>query len=193
MYYIWKNSKVSSEGLHFERIDLCVNGDFDMISVASALSIRKVGAPFYGKLYEGIIYRLWNIPSTQFSHPYLTISENVDDSSDLLVVKDFDNIKQRLRRKVKRGTGLEITTSPARKLTATMLGKWFKCISEMYAFCRSTRCQFILSSGARSPYDMVSGPCFDAILKTADIDPQNHWESMKQWLEAKLSMRISYA
>ena len=193
MYYNWKIPKVTSEGLHFERIDLCVNGDFDMISVASALCIGKVGAPFYGKAQEGMIYRLWNIPSTQFNHPYLTISEDVDDSSDLLIVKDFDKIRQKLRRNVKKGTGLEITISPARKLSSTMLGKWFKCISEMYLFCRSTRCQFILSSGAESPYDMVSGPCFDAILKTAGIDPQNHWESMRQWLEGKLSKRISYA
>jgi hypothetical protein len=193
MYYIWKIQKDTSEGLHFERIDLCVNGEFDIISVANALSIRKVGALFYGKAQEGVIYRLWNIPITQFNHPYLTISEDIDGSSDLLIVKDFDKIRQKLRRKLKKGTGLEITISPARKLSASMLGKWFKCISEMYEFCRSTHCQFILSSGAESPYDMVSGPCFDAILKTAGIDPHNHWECMQQWLEAKLSKRISYA
>jgi hypothetical protein len=86
MYYIGKIPKDTSEGLHFERIDLCVNGDFDIISVANALSIRKVGALFYGKAQEGVIYRLWNIPITQFNHPYLTISEDIDGSSDLLIV-----------------------------------------------------------------------------------------------------------
>lgn len=176
-----------------ERIDLCVNGDFDATSRAKALSIRKIGAPFYGKVCEGVIYRLETIPSTPFKYPYLTISENVDDSSDLLIIRDFHKVKQKLRKKVKKGTGLEITISPARKMSATALGTWFKCINEMYGFSRSTRCQFILSSGAASPYDMVSGPCFDAILKTADIDPQNHWENMGQWLEAKLSKRITYA
>lgn len=188
-----ENLKGTSEGLLFERIDLCVNGDFDITSIANALSIRKIGAPFYGKVSDGVIYRLKNIPSTPFKYPYLITSENVDDSSDLLIIKDFYNVKQRLRKKVKKGTGLEITIDPARKMSATSLGTWFRCINEMYRFCRSTRCQFILSSGARSPYDMVSGPCFDAVLKTADIDPQNHWKNMGQWLEAKLSKRITYA
>lgn len=142
---------------------------------------------------EGVVYRLEKVPTTPIKYPYLTASGNVDDSSDLLMINDFYRVKERLKKKVKKGTGLEITITPARKMNSAALGAWFKCINELYVFCHSARCQFILSSGAGSPYEMVSGPCFDAILKTAGVDPQSHWEKMGQWLEAKLSKRMSYA
>jgi hypothetical protein len=123
----------------------------------------------------------------------LTVSEDIDEPADLLMIDDFHKVKERLKKRVKKGTGLEMTVRPARKMNASALGKWFDCVNELYVFCHSSRCQFILSSGAGSAYEMVSGPCLDAILKTVDVDPQSHWHKMAQWLEAKLSKRVSYA
>jgi hypothetical protein len=63
----------------------------------------------------------------------------------------------------------------------------------LYALCHSSRCQFILSSGATSEYEMISGPCLDAILKTVGIEPQVHWRSLEKWLEGKLLGNVAYA
>jgi hypothetical protein len=109
------------------------------------------------------------------------------------MISDLRKVRERLKKKVKRGTGLEMIVRPARKMNAASLGKWFDSVNELYLFCHSSRCQFILSSGAESVYEMVSGPCLDAILKTADVNPQNHWHNMAEWLEGKLSKRVSYA
>jgi hypothetical protein len=179
--------------LLLDRIDLYVTGDFDISSRAKALSISRVGAPFCGEVCDGIIYRLRNIPAAPVKYPYLTVSKNIDEPADLLTISDFRKVKERLKKKVKKGTGLEVTVRPARRMDAVALGKWFDCVNELYVFCHSSRCQFILSSGAGSAYEMVSGPCLDAILKTAEVDPQSHWHKMADWLEAKLSKRVSYA
>jgi hypothetical protein len=177
----------------FDRIDLYVSGEFDISSRVKTLSISRVGAPFYGKVCEGIIYRLRNVPTAPVQYPYLTVSDNTDEPADLLMISDFGKVKEKLKKKVQKGTGLEMTVRPARKLDAAAVGKWIDCVYELYVFCHSSGCQFILSSGAGSAYEMVSGPCLDAILKTAGVDPQNHWLKMGQWLEAKLSRRVSYA
>jgi hypothetical protein len=123
----------------------------------------------------------------------LTVSDNTDGQVDVIMISDLRKVRERLKKKVKRGTGLEMVVRPARKMNAAALGKWFDSINELYAFCHSSRCQFILSSGAGSQYEMVSGPCLDAILKTADIDPESHWHKMAQWLDGKLAKRVSYA
>jgi hypothetical protein len=179
--------------LVFDRIDLCISGGFDISSRAKALSISRVGAPFYGEVRDGVIYRLRNNPAAPVKYPYLTVSDNADGPVDVVMIGDLRKVRDRLKKRVKRGTGLEMVVRPARKMNAAALGKWFDSINELYAFCHSSRCQFILSSGAGSAYEMVSGPCLDAILKTADIDPTNHWHKMTQWLDGKLSKRVSYA
>jgi hypothetical protein len=176
----------------FDRIDLCVSGGFDVSLRAKALSISRVGAPFYGEVRDGVIYRLRNIPAAPVKYPYLTVSDNIEGPSDVIMISDLRKVRERLKKKVKRGTGLEMVVRPARKMNAAALGKWFDSINELSAFCHSSRCQFILSSGAGSAYEMVSGPCLDAILKTADIDPVNHWHNMAQWLDGKLSRRVCY-
>lgn len=181
------------EVLPLNRIDLCIRGDCNLSSRAKALSISVVGCPFDGRLCEGVIYRLKNMPSSPVNYPYLTVSENVHESADLLMIKDFRKVKEALRRKVKQGTGLEVLIEPVRRMDAGSVGKWFDHLNELHTFCHSAHCQFILSSGAGSIYEMVSGRCLDAILKTAGIDPRSHWHNMEQWLQTRLSKRISYA
>ena len=180
--------------LLFKRIDLYLGGaDCDISSIAKALSINTVGSPFGGRICEGVIYRLKKRPPTPIKYPYLTVSENIDEVADVLMIRDLGKVKERLKKRVKQGTGLEMLVKPARTMDAASVGKWFNSLNELYLFSHSSRCQFILSSGAGSAYEMVSGRCLDAILKTVGIEPRRHWHDMGEWLEARLSKRVSHA
>ena len=142
--------------------------------------------PFSGKLHEGAIYRLRTPPAYAVNYPYIVVSENPGEPADILTIREFNRIKKGIKKNLKKGKGLEILVSPARKMDSVSLGKWFSSLADLYKFCHWSRCQFIISSGAQSKYEMISGPCLDAILKTVDIDPQNHWISLGKWLEGKL-------
>ena len=70
---------------------------------------------------------------------------------DIFVVTDIKKINDNLKKnKVKKGIGLEVTIADLRKADGLQVGKWFNQIRDLYKFCRSTNCQFILSSGANS-------------------------------------------
>jgi RNase P/RNase MRP subunit p30 len=149
--------------------------------------------PFDGKVHEGLICRVRTTPSLAVNYPYLVVSEDIDEPADILMIKDFNKVKKQLKKKVKKGTGLELSVNPARKMDGGSVGKWFGNLNDLYALCHSSRCQFILSSGATSEYEMISGPCLDAILKTVGIEPQGHWRSLEKWLEGKLLGNVAYA
>jgi hypothetical protein len=119
------------------------------------------------------------------------VSENIGEPAEVLTVNDFSRVKERLKKKVKKGTGLEMTVAPARKMDAAGAGRWFDSVRELHSFCHSSSCQLVLSSGATSMHEMVSGPCLDAMLKNCGIDPEKHWREMNIWLETKLSRRVS--
>lgn len=150
-----------------------------------------MGAPFDGKVREGVVYRLQKVPQSPVKYPYLIVSDNADEPVDVLTVNNFRRIKEKLKKKVKKGAGLEVTIAPARKMDAADVGRWFDNIKEMHSFCHSSGCQLVLSSGAASMHEMVSGPCLDAMLKNCNIDPQRHWREMNSWLEARLSRKVS--
>jgi hypothetical protein len=150
-----------------------------------------VGAPFDGKIRGDVVYRLKEAPQAPVKYPYLTVSDDIGKPADILTVSDFRRIKEMMKKKVKKGTGLEVVIAPARKMHAAAIGRWFEDIREMYSLCHSSRCQFVLSSGATSMHEMVSGQCFDAILKNCSIDPERHWREMNSWLETKLSRRVT--
>lgn len=147
--------------------------------------------PFDSNVREGLIYRLKKTPRFPTNYPYLVVSDNTDESADVLSITDFRRIREKLKKKVKTGTGLEVTVASARKMDAVGIGKWLNDIEELYSFCHSSRCQLILSSGASSMHEMVSGPCLDAILKNCGIDHEKQWRDMNIWLETKLSRRVS--
>ena len=123
----------------------------------------------------------------------MVVSENVGERADILKISDFNKVRKQLKKKIKKGTGLELTVNPARKMDGGSVGRWFSSLSDLHAFCHSSRCQFILSSGATSEYEMISGPCLDAILKTVGIEPQGYWRNMGKWLEERLLRNVSYA
>ena len=131
------------------------------------------------------------MPQSPLKYPYLTVSDNVDENADILVVNDFHRLKEKLTKKIRKGTGLEVRVAAARKMDAAGVGKWFEMIGNMHSFCHSSGYQFVLSSGATSMNEMVSGPCLDAILKNCDVDPQKHWREINSWLESRFSRRVS--
>ena len=181
------------EAILLNRIDLCVSGDFDVASTIKALSISRAGITFDEKLHEGAIYRLRTTPSKAVNYPYLVVSEDVTEQADILTIKDFNKFKKQMKKKIKKGTGLELTVNPARKMDGGSVGKWFSNLSELYKTCHWSRCQLILSSGATSKYELISGPCLDAILKNVGIEPQSYWSNMTKWLEERLGRNLSYA
>ena len=150
-----------------------------------------MGAPFDGKVREGVVYRLKKAQESPTKYPHLVVSDNVDEPADIITIRDFRRVKEKLKKKAKKGTGLEVTVALARKMDATGVGKWLEDVKDLYSFCHSSKCQFVISSGAASMHEMVSGPCFDAILKNCGIDPERHWREMDSWLDARLSRRVS--
>lgn len=168
-----------------------VRGDFDIAGTAKTLSIGRVGAPVDGKIKECFVYRLKKAPDSPAKYPYLVVSDSVDEPAEVLTIRDFRSVKEKLKKKTKNGTGIEVTVAPARKMDAVAIGKWLEDICDLYSFCHSSRCQFIISSGAASMHEMISGPCLDAILKNCDIEPDRHWCELNRWLEERLSRRVS--
>jgi RNase P/RNase MRP subunit p30 len=125
-------------------------------------------------------------------YPYLVVSEDIQNGrADMLMINNFRRAKDYLKIKARKGIGLEVMVSQARKMDAVGVATWFEGLRDLYSFCHLSRCQFVLSSGANSMHEMVSGPCLDAILKNCGINPQNHWDEMNEWLELRLSRRVS--
>jgi hypothetical protein len=124
-------------------------------------------------------------------YAYLTVSDSVEENLDILTVHNIRGVKEKLKKRIKKGTGLEVTIAPLRKVDAAGVGKWFESIRDLYSFCKLSKCQLVLSSGAMSMNEMASGPSLDAILKNCNIEPQGHWREINSWLEAKLSRRVS--
>jgi RNase P/RNase MRP subunit p30 len=162
--------------------------------MAKTLALSRVGAPFDGKVHEGIIYRLRSVPPAPVTYPYLVVSNNIDEArADILTISNFHQLRNRLKKKTRKGIGLEVAIAQARKMEGAGAARWLAGVEELYEFCHSSRCQFILSSGANSTNEMVSGPCLDALLKICGIEPRRHWQEMNEWLEARLSGRVMIA
>ena len=131
------------------------------------------------------------------TYPYLVVSEKIDElllsssSIDIFVVTAFKDINDNLKKKVrkKRGIGLEVSLADLRKSDGLQVGKWFNQIRDLYKFCKSSNSQFILSSGANSVMEMVSGRSFDSILRICDIKPEHYWRELGEWIESKSHTR----
>ena len=159
--------------------------------MAESLSIGKVGTPFDGKIHD-VIYRVRQAPPPA-KYQYLVVSDSASnlDGIDLLTIGNLRSVKDKLKKRAKKGIGLEMTVASARKMDGAGAAKWLSDLGELHEFCHSTHCQLVLSSGANSAHEMVSGPCLDAILKTCGIDPCRHWEVMNGWLESRRSRRVA--
>ncbi|HEY9398517.1 MAG TPA: hypothetical protein VIP29_01325 [Nitrososphaeraceae archaeon] len=159
----------------------------DIIGIESSYSTNI-------KPVENIILRMdKKYPIADYYH-YLIVSESIktlDGKTDLFLIDPFQR-KDAIKRKAKRGLGIEISIAFAKKLDASMVGKWLKEVKSIYEFSKSNNCQFILSSGATSINELVSARSFESILKFIGISPKNYWEEISEWLYAKNKARWMY-
>src|SRR6476620_12522757 len=96
--------------------------DLDVIGIDSSYSTNMKPA-------ENIISRM-DKRQHPFSHyyPYLVVSDNIktlDGKTDLFLIDPFQR-KDAIKSKAKRALGVEISIAFAKKLNATMVGKWLK-------------------------------------------------------------------
>jgi hypothetical protein len=138
------------------------------------------------------IYRMPHAPSVVPNFPYLVVSENLDarEYADIFAVANFQKSKELLKRRVKKGIGIEFLVSTARKLGGEGVAKWLMDIKEAHEFCHSSGCQLIISSGAMDPSEMISGRCIDEIISEIGIDPQKYWKNLESWLQARLAEKV---
>jgi RNase P/RNase MRP subunit p30 len=163
--------------------------------MARISEIDVVGIDYAGKIsIDNIIYRINRKPTELTSYPYLVVCKKIEEISasntDILVVEDLKRIEDHLKRRARKRIGLEVTLSHARKQDGPDVGKWFNQIRNLYRFCKLNDYQFILSSGANSEFEMVSGRSFDSILKICDIKPEQYWRDLAEWIETKYQRMV---
>jgi hypothetical protein len=181
-----------------KRRDLCVHDSNlqRMLKAAEILGIYEIGAEYNGTTQQNVIYRLNKQPSLISNYPYLVVSDKIAELSspwlDIFVVKDYFRVKalkQILKKRVKKRIGLEILLADIRHADGLNVGKWFEQIRDLHKLCRSINCQFVLSSGANCPREMISGRCFDSLLELCNIKPERYWRELEEWLETKRGKR----
>jgi len=140
-----------------------------------------------------VVCRLPSIPNSPVKFPFVVVSSSVKTTqpANVITLTSFSHAKERLKKYCKKGTGLEFIVNHARKMTGSEVARWFADIGEASAFCESAGCQLILSSGADTLSEMISGRCLDAILKESGVDPDGHWQDMNTWLDKLLARRVS--
>ncbi|MEO9319395.1 MAG: hypothetical protein ABI361_01855 [Nitrososphaera sp.] len=114
----------------------------------------------------------------------------VAEQTELVTIRNFRREKDHLKKNNRKGIAIELLISDARRLAGRALGDWFAQAGELYDFCNLRGDQFILSSGATSLHEMVSGQCMDAVLVRCGINPKRHWRRSADWLDETLAKRI---
>lgn len=159
---------------------------------ASQLGLGLIGGRYDGKVVKNVVYRS-TIPAKQpTDYPCIIAANDIDSGqqADLITVANFRRIKDKARKKVRRKQGLEFLLHPARQMTAAEVAKWLGELREAYGLCQALGAQFILSSGAGSPSEMISGNSFDEILKEIGIDPRRHWQELNRWLDHVIAGQV---
>lgn len=141
---------------------------------------------------KDVVYRTSNALSSRIHFPCLLVSDKAESlqSADLITISNFRRAKASLKKRAREGIGIEFLLHPARKMNGEDLAKWFVELREAHAFCESSGCQFILSSGASFPFEMISGESFDEILAEVGIDSSMHWRGMEKWLSSILAQKV---
>ena len=166
--------------------------------MARTLQIDILATEYHGKREKNVVYRVKRKPQTVTDYPYVVVSDKFEflsssssSMTDLFQVKDYRMIKANLKKsKVREQIGLEVTIADLRKQDSLQVGRWISHIKDLYKFCKCTNCQFILSSGANSAVEMVSGRSFESILRTCEIDPEHYWQELEKWIENKCKTRV---
>lgn len=178
-----------------KRKDLCVhNNDIEReLKSAKILGIDEIGTEYNGIAHRNVIYRLFTRPSYATTFPYLVVSEKISELSspwlDMFVVRDYPKVKSLLRRKVRPGLGLEIFIDDIRCADGSNVGRWLEHVRELYKFTKSSSCQLILSSGAKSSKEMIAARCFDSLLSLCSINPGTYWQELQSWIDTKIGAK----
>lgn len=165
-----------------------------VLKTAEILGIDEIGAAACnGKARENVIYRFNIQPHIVRNYPYLVVSDRIEDLSspelDLFVVRDYARVKHIIKKRVKARIGLEVFLADIRTTNSSNVGKWFEQLRGLYKLCQSIKCQFILSSGANSPREMIPARCFDSLLELCEVRPEKYWQELEEWLKMKLGKR----
>lgn len=163
------------------------------MTAAERLGINTIGAGFDGNFVKGVIYRTRASLHPVIKFPHVVVSDRFDSnlSIDLVTLSNFRRAKSLLKKSIRKGLGVEFLISGARKMNGDTVAKWLTDLRDAYAFCESAGCQFIISSGAGSPSEMVSGICLDAILIEVGIECKQYWQDLDLWLHGVLSQKVS--
>ncbi|MGE5634893.1 MAG: hypothetical protein ACM3VV_06635 [Deltaproteobacteria bacterium] len=148
-----------------------------------------------------IIIRLKQKPKKPLLHNYLVVldeSETIITSRlpffDIFNIKSFQNYKliiKQLKKLNRKNIGIEIKIRDIRICNSYEVGKWVKCIREVYKFCKLTNNQIIISSGAENEYETISGNTFDSILRIFEVEPTTYWNDLEKWLHIKSGIYYS--
>lgn len=148
-----------------------------------------------------IIIRLKQKPKKPLLHNYLVVldeSETIITSRlpffDIFNIKSFQNYKliiKQLKKLNRKNIGIEIKIRDIRICNSYDIGKWVKCIREVYKFCKLTNNQIIISSGAENEYETISGNTFDSILRIFEVEPTTYWNDLEKWLHIKSGIYYS--
>ena len=178
-----------------KRRDLCVhNNDIEKeLRTAEILGIHQIGSEYNGTTYKNVIYRLDTRPAYVTTFPYLLVSEEMDEISspglDVFAIRDYPRVRSFLRKKVRRGLGLEIFIDDLRHADGSAVGRWIEYIRQIYKLTKSTNCQLILSSGARSSREMIAARSFDTLLSLCNINPGAYWKELESWIDMKIGRK----
>jgi hypothetical protein len=148
------------------------------------------------KIEKNVIYRVQQKPRS-YDFQYLVGSEKITDlyssvDIDIFTLKSY-RLEADVKRKLRTNLGLEVLIADLRRADGRKIGKSFDDLAYVYKYCKSSGSQFILSSGACSVSEMVSGPCLDLILKMCGINPVGYWKDLYEWLQNKCRRRCVIA
>jgi len=144
---------------------------------------------------SAFVLRFKNKPTKSLFFKYLVVhheSETKINSKipffDIFSLNSWNNYKiilKQLKKLNRKNIGIEIKIREIRNCNSYEIGKWIKSIKEIYKFCKLTHNQFILSSGAETNYETLSGNTFDSLLKVLEIEPIKYWNDLEKWIDTK--------
>lgn len=109
-------------------------------------------------------------------------------SFDIFSLNSWNTYKimlKKLKKLNRKNIGIEIKIREIRKSNSYEVGKWIKSIKEINRFCKLTDNQLIISSGAETNYESISGNTFDSILRILEIEPIKYWTELEKWIDTR--------
>lgn len=104
---------------------------------------------------------------------------------DLFTIKEYKETKTLLKRLTGKNIGIEILISDLKSLDNNTIGKWFYEMKYIYLLCKRYNHQFILSSGAKNPFELVSKKSLNIFLEELGIPTNQYWNSLNSWVDSK--------